>query len=99
MHLLDGITEVRYSSSVSGVGSITYLRILCAWVEKVVQHLYDKDKIAESRAKAPDVKESFECGREDDPEMPNIWLPEGIFPGFNEACLEFYWVCCTSLVA
>jgi len=24
--------------------------------------------------------------------MPNIWLPEGILPGFKEACLEFYWV-------
>ena len=62
-------------------------------VEKVVQHLYDKDEIAASRARAPDVKESFECGREDDPAMPNIWLPDGMLPGFKEACLDFYWVC------
>lgn len=61
-------------------------------VEKVVQHLYDEDEIAKNRAKAPDVKESYECGREDDPAMPNIWLPQGVLPGFREACLEFYWV-------
>jgi hypothetical protein len=24
--------------------------------------------------------------------MPNIWLPEGILPGFKEACLGFFWV-------
>jgi len=62
-------------------------------VEKVVQHLYDTDEIASSRAKALDCKESFECGREDDPNMPNIWLPEGVLPGFNDACLDFYWTC------
>jgi isopenicillin N synthase-like dioxygenase len=39
-----------------------------------------------------DIKESFEAGREDDHEMPNIWYPDGILPGFKEACLDFYWV-------
>jgi hypothetical protein len=39
-----------------------------------------------------DVKESFECGREDDSLMPNIWLPEDVLPGFKEVCLDFYWV-------
>jgi len=24
--------------------------------------------------------------------MPNIWLPEGVLPGFKEACLDFFWV-------
>ena len=38
-----------------------------------------------------DVKENFECGREDDL-IHNIWPPEGVFPGFKEACLEFFWV-------
>jgi len=24
--------------------------------------------------------------------MPNIWLPDGVLPGFKEACLDFFWV-------
>ncbi|KAF9475374.1 thymine dioxygenase [Pholiota conissans] len=39
-----------------------------------------------------DIKENFECGREDFEDMPNIWYPDGILPGFKEACLEFYWI-------
>ncbi|KAI0354973.1 thymine dioxygenase [Trametes cingulata] len=62
-------------------------------VEKVVQHVYDKDNLAEIRAKAPDVKESFECGWEESEQMPNIWLPDGVLPGFREACLDFFWTC------
>ncbi|KAJ6528717.1 Clavaminate synthase-like protein [Mycena vulgaris] len=61
--------------------------------EKVSQHVYDADAIAEHRAHAPDAKESFECGREGDEVMPNIWLPDGILPGFKEECLEFFWLC------
>ncbi|KAJ6523098.1 Clavaminate synthase-like protein [Mycena vulgaris] len=61
--------------------------------EKVSQHVYDADAIAEHRAQAPDAKESFECGREGDEVMPNIWLPDGILPGFKEECLEFFWLC------
>lgn len=61
--------------------------------EKVSQHLYDQSELAQNRAKAPDVKESFESGREHDEAMPNIWLPEGILPGFKEACLGFFWEC------
>ena len=60
--------------------------------EKVVQHVYDRNKLDVLRKKAPDVKESFEVGREDDPVMPNIWLPEDALPGFKEASLAFYWV-------
>lgn len=39
-----------------------------------------------------DVKESFEVGSEDDSDMPNIWFPADVLPGFREACLDFYWV-------
>jgi hypothetical protein len=62
--------------------------------EKVVQHLYEADELKANRLRAPDVKESFESGNEDDPDMPNIWPPEDAFPGFRNACNETYWVCC-----
>ncbi|RPD62426.1 thymine dioxygenase [Lentinus tigrinus ALCF2SS1-7] len=61
--------------------------------EKVVQHLYDDKDIKDSRAKAPDVKESFECGWEENVGSPNIWLPDGVLPGFKEACMDFYSTC------
>ena len=64
-------------------------------VEKVVKDVFDSDELKKRRAQAPDVKESFECGREDDPHMPNIWFPDGVLPGFKETCTEFYWVCAT----
>ena len=57
-----------------------------------MQHIYDDKELAKIRAKAPDVKESFEAGREHDPAMPNIWLPDGVLPGFKEACIDFFWV-------
>ena len=59
--------------------------------EKITQHLYNAADIAKARAK-PDAKENFECGREDHPTLPNIWLPDGTLPGFKEACLDFFWV-------
>ncbi|KAF8516546.1 Clavaminate synthase-like protein [Hysterangium stoloniferum] len=62
-------------------------------LEKVTQHVYDTEELVRNRAEAPDVKESFECGREVSLEMPNIWLPEGVLPGFKEICLDFYWTC------
>ncbi|KAJ3478022.1 hypothetical protein NLI96_g10050 [Meripilus lineatus] len=61
--------------------------------EKVVHHIYDPDELAQNRAKAPDVKESYEIGREHDDAMPNILLPDSVLPGFNEACLDFFWTC------
>ncbi|KAI0037000.1 thymine dioxygenase [Vararia minispora EC-137] len=61
--------------------------------EKVLQHVYDKEKVEAMRLNVPDVKESFEVGREDDKIMPNIWLPDGVLPGFKQACLDFYWTC------
>ncbi len=54
--------------------------------------MYDDNELKDVRAKAPDVKESFECGWEENAGMPNIWLPDGILPGFKEACTDFYWV-------
>ncbi|KAM5535028.1 hypothetical protein V8D89_011256 [Ganoderma adspersum] len=62
-------------------------------LEKVTQVYDDKELIANARAKAPDVKESYECGWEENAGMPNIWLPEDVLPGFREACMDFYWTC------
>lgn len=61
-------------------------------MEKVSHEVFDAEQLAKARAKAPDVKESFECGREGDSNMSNIWLPDGTLPGFKEACLDFFWV-------
>jgi hypothetical protein len=58
--------------------------------EKVVQD--EAEAPAAAKSTAPDVKESFEVGREEDEHMPNIWLPNGVLPGFKEACLDFFWV-------
>ncbi|THU81631.1 thymine dioxygenase [Dendrothele bispora CBS 962.96] len=63
-------------------------------MESVSQHVYDPNEQKKLRAKSGgDMKESFECGREDDKIQPNIWLPEGVLPGFQEACLDFFWLC------
>ncbi|EMD39957.1 hypothetical protein CERSUDRAFT_112193 [Gelatoporia subvermispora B] len=62
-------------------------------VEKVTQHVYDSTELAKIRAKAPDVKESFECGRENSVVQPNIWLPDDALPGFRDICLDFFWAC------
>jgi len=61
--------------------------------EKVIQ-LNDEGENAKDNPPdvQRDIKESFEAGREDDDEMPNIWYPNGILPGFKEECLDFYWV-------
>jgi len=40
-----------------------------------------------------DIKESFEVGRADDLAMPNILYPDGVLPGFQDACLDFFWAC------
>ncbi|KII86504.1 hypothetical protein PLICRDRAFT_44099 [Plicaturopsis crispa FD-325 SS-3] len=61
--------------------------------EKAVQHIYDEEGLLAERKKAPDVKESFEVGREEDEYMPNIWLPDGVLPGFKETSLDFFWTC------
>ena len=61
--------------------------------EKVIQFNDEGEKARDNRTDVQrDIKESFEAGREDDDEMPNIWYPNGILPGFKETCLDFYWV-------
>jgi isopenicillin N synthase-like dioxygenase len=61
-------------------------------LEKVSQKVFDKETISELR-KVPDVKESYEMGREDNPQMPNIWLPEDDLPGFRDFFNRFYALC------
>lgn len=60
--------------------------------EKITQHVYDAEELAKRRAQAPDAKENFECGRDDHPVLTNIWLPDGVLPGFKEASLDAFWV-------
>ncbi|EFE44132.1 oxidoreductase, 2OG-Fe(II) oxygenase family [Trichophyton verrucosum HKI 0517] len=57
--------------------------------EKVTQMVFDSDTLGELR-KIPDVKESFEMGREDDETTPNIWLPESTIPGFRAFFNNFF---------
>ena len=93
IHLAVSIIEVRTSQCQRVRSHIELcLGYSAPGVEKVSQHIYDEEEVAQNRAKAPDIKESFECGDESSNTMPNIWLPDGILPGFKDACLEFYWV-------
>ncbi|KAF3483550.1 oxidoreductase, 2OG-Fe(II) oxygenase family [Arthroderma uncinatum] len=57
--------------------------------EKVTQMVFDKENLGELR-KIPDVKESFDIGREDDKITPNIWLPESTMPGFRAFFNSFF---------
>ncbi|KAK5987382.1 2-oxoglutarate-dependent dioxygenase buaE [Cladobotryum mycophilum] len=57
--------------------------------EKVSQMIFDEASITERR-KVPDVKESFDMGREDDDVLFNVWLPPAVLPGFREYFVEFY---------
>ncbi|KAF8920215.1 thymine dioxygenase [Mucidula mucida] len=58
--------------------------------EKISQN--DHDGVRNQKT-LTSIKESFECGSEDNLGMPNIWLPDPVLPGFKEACLDFYNVC------
>jgi isopenicillin N synthase-like dioxygenase len=60
--------------------------------EKLSQMVFDRESIAELR-KVPDVKESFDMGKENNPRMPNIWLPEEDLPGFRGFFNRFYALC------
>lgn len=62
--------------------------------EKVSQMVFDAAGIAEQR-KTPDVKESFEMGREDDERTPNIWIPDEALPGFRAFLTGFFETCYT----
>ncbi|KAI0335896.1 thymine dioxygenase [Cubamyces sp. BRFM 1775] len=61
-------------------------------IEKFTQS-NDSEEVAEMRHKEPDVIENFSCGHDDSILGRNIWLPEGVLPGFNEACQQFFWKC------
>ncbi|KAI9834098.1 MAG: hypothetical protein M1819_003383 [Sarea resinae] len=43
------------------------------------------------RPAALDVKESFECGRQDDMLTPNHWPDPAALPGFANFCMRYYW--------
>ncbi|KAF6796955.1 flavonol synthase flavanone 3-hydroxylase [Colletotrichum sojae] len=60
--------------------------------EKVTQMLFEAGEISERR-KIPDLKESYEIGREDDDHLPNIWIPEASLPGFRAFFNGFYETC------
>lgn len=54
--------------------------------------VYDRDSISDLR-QTPDLKESFELGRADDEETPNIYLPEESLPGFHNFMAQFFDTC------
>ncbi|PFH60666.1 hypothetical protein XA68_10578 [Ophiocordyceps unilateralis] len=58
--------------------------------EKTTQ-LLDINQVAEVRASAPDLKESFEIGREPHPVHDNLWpAEEGKLQGFRADMLDFF---------
>ncbi len=60
-------------------------------VEKIQKRTHAGDDSAPSSDEVQrDIKESFESGREGYADQPNIWYPEGVLPGFKQACLDFY---------
>jgi hypothetical protein len=60
--------------------------------EKVKHNKADQTDGVSSLEVPKDIKESFEVGKENNAEMPNIWFPDGVFPGFRETAVDFYWV-------
>ncbi|KAI0720496.1 thymine dioxygenase [Cerioporus squamosus] len=84
-------TEVKMLAPHPGVPHINR-GYVAPGVEKFTQS-NDSEEVAQMRNKEPDVIENFSCGHDDSILGKNIWLPEGVLPGFNEACQEFYWRC------
>ncbi|KAK6200682.1 hypothetical protein LQW54_009643 [Pestalotiopsis sp. IQ-011] len=66
-------------------------------LEKVSQYIHkedqDSDAEDEELRKVQDCKESYEIGSEDNPEQPNVWLPEETLPGFRSFMAAFYGHC------
>ncbi|KUI59318.1 hypothetical protein VP1G_06586 [Cytospora mali] len=63
--------------------------------EKVTQ-LTDINEVAKLKAGNPDIKESFEIGRETDPDYPNQWPveePGTAVDGFKKTMLDFHDQC------
>ncbi|KAM0746961.1 flavonol synthase/flavanone 3-hydroxylase [Meredithblackwellia eburnea MCA 4105] len=64
-------------------------------VEQVSQLVFDKEELLALRKKAPDFKESFDSGNEDNLNVPNIWLPDEDLPGFRAYATQFFRECRT----
>ena len=65
--------------------------------QEKVTNLEDRDEVGNLREAAPDLKESFEIGREGQEGMPNRW-PAGVLGRegdveFEEGMREFFLVC------
>lgn len=54
--------------------------------------VFDEENISKLR-KMPDSKETFDLGRENDRETPNIWIPESTLPGFRKFFTRFFHMC------
>ncbi|KAK4455877.1 thymine dioxygenase [Podospora aff. communis PSN243] len=81
-------------------------KMACAWTtpeanrgysapgREKVSLLTDADEVEKVRAAAPDIKESFEIGREDEPGHPNQWPAEkGDLVGFKDSMTDFFNQC------
>lgn len=60
--------------------------------EKVTQ-LEEKGDVEALRAAAPDLKESLEIGRDDEPGCPNLWAEDAEGKVFKETMLKFHDTC------
>ncbi|KAF1815102.1 oxidoreductase-like protein [Eremomyces bilateralis CBS 781.70] len=60
--------------------------------EKVTR-LVDKDEVAKLRASVPDIKESFEIGRDDEPHFPNMWPKDAEGETFRAEMMAFHETC------
>lgn len=60
--------------------------------EKVSQ-LQTEEEVEKIRNAVPDLKESFEIGREGEPGYPNPWPAEGALTNFKREMLEFFEEC------
>lgn len=61
--------------------------------EKVTQ-LTDRNDVAALKAQVPDLKESFEIGREGEPNHPNMWpTSDATAQGFKEFMIDFFTQC------
>ena len=50
-----------------------------------------KSSGGQSLRQITDYKESYEIGSQENPNQPNIWLPEETLPGFRDFMTRFYW--------
>ena len=64
-------------------------------LEKVSGALSEKDDQdwVEKLREVQDYKESYEIGSEQDPDMPNVWLPQEVLPDWRPFMTEFYGTC------